>query len=184
MNHFRIKRLTHTSGSSLLEVMIAMLVFSVGLIGVAALMLTSMRNNDATLARTNSTMLANEMFENMLANLPGTIAGDYDLAMNAAIPRTSGLNCGPYRDEFGIDPHDCDTEQLATWELGRWGKRFGDVLHYGDASIAVKTVDVNGNPVDPAIIEITVKYLGLMDVAAISDETKTEETFTFRARSR
>ena len=74
---------------SLLEVMIAVVVFSVGLIGVASLMLTSMRNNDATLSRTQSTILANEMYEKIRANLPGATAGYYTIAMESALPTTA-----------------------------------------------------------------------------------------------
>jgi type IV pilus assembly protein PilV len=162
MNQGKTTRIDRAKGGSLLEVMIAMLVFSVGVIGVATMMLTSMRQNDATLARSNATMLANEMYENMLANLPGALAGSYNLAMASAIPRTSSYNC---------QTSDCTTAELANWELGRWGKRFNDVLHYGDASIAVDT------SVDPAIIEIQVRYLPLQEVAGT-----TTETFTFRAR--
>jgi type IV pilus assembly protein PilV len=168
MNHGKTIAIGRTSGESLLEVMIAMLVFSVGVIGIATMMLTSMRQNDATLARTNATILANEMYENMLANLTGTKDGSYNLSMESAIPRTSSYDCED--SEFNPDP-DCDTTQLANWELGRWGKRFNDVLHYGDASIAVDT------SVDPAIIEIQVRYLPLQEVAGT-----TTETFTFRAR--
>ncbi len=36
------------AGMSLLETLVAIVVFSVGVTGVASLMLTSMRNNDAT----------------------------------------------------------------------------------------------------------------------------------------
>ncbi len=63
------------AGMSLIETLVAIVVFSVGMMGVASLMLTSMRNNDATLMRTQSTTLATEIYEKMLANLGAAEAG-------------------------------------------------------------------------------------------------------------
>jgi type IV pilus assembly protein PilV len=106
---------------SLLEVMIAVLVFSVGILGVAALMLTSMRNNDATLARTQSTVLANEIYEKMLANLPGAVAGNYTIDMTSALPVSTSINCADATAN-------CSTADLATWDLVQWSTRIGRVL--------------------------------------------------------
>lgn len=162
MNHSRINRIGQSSGMSLLEVMIAVVVFSIGLIGVAALMLTSMRNNDATLARTQSTILANEMYEKVLANLPGAIAGNYTIAMDATLPLTASPEC---------DTTICDTAKMATWDLAQWATRINQVLVGSDASIAVDT------SVDPMIITISMEFDALMETAGV-----TTETFTFRAR--
>ena len=164
MSQARINRIGQASGMSLLEVMIAVLVFSVGIIGVAALMLTSMRNNDATLARTQSTMLANEMYEKMLANLPGATAGNYTIAMASALPVSTSINCADASA-------DCSTADLATWDMVQWSTRVRQVLVNPDAAIAVNT------SVDPMIIQISVRFVALMETAGV-----TTETFTFRAR--
>ena len=162
MKKVRINRFGRNSGMSLLEVMIAVVVFSIGLIGVAALMLTSMRNNDATLARTQSTILANEMYEEMRANLPGAIAGNYTIAMAATLPMTASPAC---------DSAICDTSQMAAWDLAQWATRINQVLVGSDASIAVDT------SVDPMIIQIAVQFDALMETAGTDTET-----FTFRVR--
>lgn len=162
MNHFKTTGTGRTSGMSLLEVMVAVVVFSVGLIGVASLMLTSMRNNDATLSRTQSTILANEMYEKMLANLPGAAAGHYTIAFAAALPTTASPQC---------DTAICDTQQLADWDLWQWGTRLNQVLVGSDAEITVDT------SVDPMIIQISIRFDALMETAGV-----TTETFTFRAR--
>jgi len=166
INRISRNRIGQTSGMSLLEVMIAVLVFSVGLIGVAALMLTSMRNNDATLSRTQSTMLANEMYEKMLANLRGVADDDYSITMAATLPTTASPEC---------DIAVCDTVQLADWDLWQWSDRLTNVLVGADASITV--VDAT---VDPVIIEIRIILDPLMETAGAADLI--DETFTFRAR--
>lgn len=162
MRPYRIKRMGRTAGMSLLEVMIAVVIFSVGLIGVAALMLTSMRDNDATLARTQSTILASEMYEKMLANLPGAAAGHYTVAFADTLTTTASPAC---------DAAACDTQQLANWDLAQWATRLNQVLLSPDAEITVDT------SVDPMIIQVSVLYDELMETAGT-----TTETFTFRAR--
>ena len=164
MRQARIHRIGQASGMSLLEVMIAVVVFSVGIIGVAALMLTSMRNNDATLSRTQSTVLANEMYEKMLANLPGAAAGNYTIAMTSALPTSTTINCA-------VASANCSTADLATWDMVQWSDRLRRVLVAPDASIAVNTA------VDPMTIQISVRFDALMETAGV-----TTETFTFRAR--
>ena len=94
------------AGMSLLETLVAIVVFSVGMTGVASLMLTSMRNNDATLLRTQSTILANEIYEKMLANLPAAAAGSYNLPMSSDLPLTTDLDCDPKADFPGSGPPD------------------------------------------------------------------------------
>lgn len=164
MKTIRIHRNGRVTGMSLLEVMIAVVIFSVGLIGVAALMLTSMRNNDATLSRTQSTILATEMYEKMLANLPGVKAGNYTYAFADTLPTTASPSC---------DTADCDTAQLAAWDVAAWAARINQVLVNPDAGIAV---DILTNP-NLMTIQISIRYDELMETAGV-----TTETFTFRAR--
>lgn len=169
INRNRVNRLDQESGMSLLEVMVAVVVLSVGLIGVASLMLTSMRNNDATLARTQSTMLANEMYEKILANLPGAAAGHYSVSFASTLPTTATPMC---------DTAICSTQQIAVWDIATWAARINKVLVGSDAEI---TVD---SSVDPMVIQISIRFEALMEATenVASNETFTTETFTFRVR--
>ena len=60
-------------GFTLLEVLIALLVLSIGLLGLAALQTTGLRSNEMASMRTTSTMLAYDISERMRANSRGTI---------------------------------------------------------------------------------------------------------------
>ncbi len=162
MNHVNMYHRFKVSGHSLLEVLIAVVVFSVGIIGVASLMLVSMRANDAALTRTQSTMLANEMYEKILANIPGAAAGNYTVAMGSSLPTTTSPEC---------DTAICDVAQLAAWDLVEWAARANRVLPGADAAIAVDT------SVDPMIITIDLKFKTLVEASSVRTET-----FTFRAR--
>jgi type IV pilus assembly protein PilV len=65
-------------GVSLIEVMIAVLVFSVGLLGLSGLLVTAARSSDAAYLRTQVTFLAGGMVERMRANPAAVWNGDYD----------------------------------------------------------------------------------------------------------
>ena len=63
------------SGFSLLEVLIALLVLSVGLLGIAGLQTFSLQFNHQSYERTQATVLISEMFEKIAANPTAARAG-------------------------------------------------------------------------------------------------------------
>jgi type IV pilus assembly protein PilV len=65
-------------GVSLIEVLIAVLIFAVGLIGLAGLLLAATRSNQIAFSRTQLTFLANSMVDRMRANPVGMWQGSYD----------------------------------------------------------------------------------------------------------
>jgi type IV pilus assembly protein PilV len=58
----------HARGFTLVEVLIALVVLSIGLLGVAALQLTSLRTNSSAAMRSQATVLAYEIVDRMRAN--------------------------------------------------------------------------------------------------------------------
>lgn len=96
-------------GFTLLEVMIALLVLSIGLLGLAALQTTGLRSNEMASMRTTSTMLAYDISERMRANSRGTIDSDYLIG--------SGAVTGSVPD---CTLADCTTAQMATFDLSQW----------------------------------------------------------------
>ena len=68
------------NGMSLIEVLIALIIFSVGLLGIAGLQLVGMKTNHDSLIRTQATQLAQSIAEKMLANEEGVRAGEYTVS--------------------------------------------------------------------------------------------------------
>jgi len=64
--------LRRSRGFSLIEVMVAVFVLSIGLLGMAALMATSMRNNQSADHRSQAVNLAHDVVEMMRANINNT----------------------------------------------------------------------------------------------------------------
>jgi type IV pilus assembly protein PilV len=96
-------------GFTLLEVLIALLVLSIGLLGLAALQTTGLRSNEMASMRTTSTMLAYDISDRMRANPQGTTDGDY-VVDNGPVTATV-TDC---------TSTDCTTAQMATFDLSQW----------------------------------------------------------------
>lgn len=78
MNHPPLNR-QRIAGLTLVEILIALLVISIGLLGVAGLHAMSLRNNYDALMRSHASALAADMIDRMRANRAAvTDGGDYD----------------------------------------------------------------------------------------------------------
>ena len=88
----------HDRGFTLLEVMVALLVMSIGLLGIAKMMVLSARANDSAYMRSQATALAYTILDAMRANRSSAIAQGYDTSVvvpaaqvcTVASPCTSG----------------------------------------------------------------------------------------------
>lgn len=88
----RAGRLPHTQrGSSLLEVMIAVLIMGIGLLGIAAMQTTALRNNQSSLERSQAVIQAYSILEAMRANRQVAVNGGYDMALTCAPPAGASL---------------------------------------------------------------------------------------------
>lgn len=65
-------------GLSLIEVLVAVLVIAVGLLGLAGLQAGALQSNRVAYERTQASLLAYDIVERMRANRDAAIAGDYD----------------------------------------------------------------------------------------------------------
>lgn len=70
-------------GFTLVEMLIALIVLSIGLLGVAALQISSLRSNGSAASRSQATLLAYEIVDRMRANQVAARAGAYDIAFGA-----------------------------------------------------------------------------------------------------
>lgn len=79
------------SGFTLLEVLVAMVVLSIGLLGLAGLMASSMRNNQSAYQRTQATWLAYDVIDRMRVNRAVALTERYDIPLATALSTSSGL---------------------------------------------------------------------------------------------
>jgi type IV pilus assembly protein PilV len=69
-------------GFSLIEVMVSVVILSIGLLGTAGLMGASVKSTNTAYYRSQATVLADDYLDRMRANLKAARAGDYDLAID------------------------------------------------------------------------------------------------------
>jgi type IV pilus assembly protein PilV len=99
-------------GFTLLEVLIALLILSIGLLGLASLQTSGLRSNQMASMRTTSTQLAYDIADRMRANPVGVDAQNYVIATGDADPVIpAGENC---------ENVTCTSAQMATYDLAQW----------------------------------------------------------------
>ena len=116
----RNSRPTRHSGFTLVEVLVALVVMSVGMLGIAALYLEGLRAGRTALYRTTAVTLASDMADRIRAN-------------RAAGPAYAGT--GPGTDEACVNgPNDCSAVQLAADDWFSWNRQLDAQLPAGAAA--------------------------------------------------
>jgi type IV pilus assembly protein PilV len=113
----------YQTGFTLIEVLIAVLVLSLGLLGIAGLQLQGTRHVYDSQLYTVALLQAQDMADRMRANLEGVRAGSYN--------NLSGTPADP-----GCIAAGCTTAQLATFDLFRWNTDNTALLPSGAGDIA------------------------------------------------
>lgn len=78
-------------GDLLIEVLIAVLLLSIGLLGIAAMQAGALRNSQSALQRGHAAMQIHTIFDAMRANRTVALAGGYTLSRACTAPSGSGL---------------------------------------------------------------------------------------------
>jgi len=79
---------TNEQGFTLIEVLVALVILSVGLIGLAALQTGGLRNNNSALIRSRAVLAAEDILDRMRANRTDALGEDYDIALGTAVDGT------------------------------------------------------------------------------------------------
>mgnify|MGYP001815002980 CR=1 FL=1 len=116
--NIRKQKVGRQQGMTLLEVLIALLVLSIGLLGMAGLQATSIRNNQSAYMRSQASILAYDAIDRMRANRDAADAGSYALALDDT-PGTPAANC---------NTSSCTPAQLAAFDLYEWTQTLANEL--------------------------------------------------------
>lgn len=107
------------AGTTLVEVLVTLVLVSVGLLGLVGLQLATVQNTNSAAQRFEATTLAQDILERMRANKARAVDGDYDIALGA-----------------GANGAGLAGDDLAAW------KQALAVLPAGDGSIDVNNGEV------------------------------------------
>jgi len=129
-----MSRMRNFRGFTMLEVLIALLIFSLGLLGVAALLTVSVRTNHSAYLRTQATFLAQGMAERMRANPLGLWNSSYQLnASGATITPAAAVTTGTIQD---CSSASCTYAQVATRDLQFWQNQLNIFLPSPQVGVA------------------------------------------------
>lgn len=112
-------------GVALLEVLIALVVVSVGLLGMALLQVNAMQHTHQGQMHSHSTYLLYDLSDRIRAN-DGVATTDYSLNYGASI--NAGRDC---------EALECTEAQMADFDLEQWEEHIQRVLPGGDGFVSV-----------------------------------------------
>jgi len=100
-------------GFSIIEVLISILVISIGLLGMAGLQTTGIQQSHNSYLKTQASLLAYDMADRMRSNLQGVGEGRYDGVNSIDSPVASSPDC----TGSGTT---CSAEETATYDIYHW----------------------------------------------------------------
>lgn len=115
------------AGFTLIEVMTAIVVFSIGLLGLGFLMTSAVRSNHVGFQHTQATFVVDSLLDRMRANIPGVWADAYDGTFTSATAAPGSL-CGAGSP--------CSPAQVAARDTFAWGQLIGTMLPAGSGTVA------------------------------------------------
>jgi type IV pilus assembly protein PilV len=111
-------------GFTLIEVMVSLVVLSIGLLGIGKLVLFSARANDSAYLRGQATAMAYEILDNMRSNRVTAMQAGYDTALATTPP-----NPGSCIESV------CAAGTLANYDVYQWKTRLAAALPSGQGSV-------------------------------------------------
>ena len=115
-------------GFTLIEVMVSLVILSMGLLGIAKLVLFSAHSNDSAYLRSQATELAYAILDDMRGNRAIAMAQGYDVPINTA-PGSPGSCVGS----------GCTPAAIATYDVNTWLSRLALALPSGTGSVTTTT---------------------------------------------
>ncbi len=119
------------AGFSLLEVLIALLVLSIGLLGLAALQTVGLKFNTQSYQRTQAVLNAYDIIDRIRANPGGMTSGRYDAVdLNAAAPTLPDCQTTT-----------CNATTMADYDIAQWKASVAGLLSQGKGAVCRGTLN-------------------------------------------
>ncbi len=142
----------HQKGAGMMEVLIALLVLSIGILGLATLQSIGLKYNHQSYQRTQAILQIYDMADRIRSNVPGKISAYDSMASAGPAPTTLSVDCT-------VAPP-CTSAQRATYDYDSWRQSLaanlgpaarGSVLRQ-NALIHVIRVNWNENDIPKSFI--------------------------------
>lgn len=118
------------TGFTLIEVLITMVVLAVGLLGLAGLQITSLKNNQSAYHRSQANQLAYDIIDRMRANnFTDSASGDQSTVTYITGTATAHSDC--------LTLAGCSPTEMAENDLFQWQDALNKILPNGQGSISM-----------------------------------------------
>lgn len=129
-------RTNRQNGFTLIEILVAVLILSLGLLGLAGLQAASIRSNHSAYLRSQATQLAYDMADRMRANIVGFDKGLYD-------------NATPVNTPSCVASAGCSDAAMAQFDVFWWTDAVATLLPAGAGVVCRDTSPNDGTPLLP-----------------------------------
>ncbi len=142
--------MTKQRGATLIEVLVSILLLSLGVLAMAAMQANTIQYGKASEFRSLATLLANDLADRMRANNPsGTDMTAYNLIAPYARPTSAPAEAAPACNLA----HECTFTEMAAFDLAQWRRNVYNQLPEGTAFVSVSAKDVK-----PATADIWIAW--------------------------
>lgn len=119
------------SGASLIEAMVALLIMSLGLLGIAGLQLNAIAYQKTSWSTHRVAEITNDFAERIRGNMTGANSGNYTYTANYATGNTATFASNNCRTSGGY----CSTAQIAADDIGAFILKAQAILPGGSAQV-------------------------------------------------
>ncbi len=147
-------------GFGLLEVLVALVILAVGLLGIAGLLITEVKENGSAYLRQQAVQSAYDILDSMRANQVEAIAGAYNMCnlqgggcpsgVSGGTVAAPSVQCAPTASSTTTVA--CTPAQMASYDVYRWAS--ADLSQLPNGAGAVSTV-ASGSAV---VVTVTVQW--------------------------
>ena len=127
-NNMQISR-HKQKGVSFLEVLVAVVIISIGFLATSRMQIMGMRYNQSAFFKSQASIMASDIADRMRANLDGVNDGEYD-----------NISTQSATSDPGCMTNGCDSTNLAALDVFQWSTNIGNTLPDG-----VGTIERNGD---------------------------------------
>ncbi len=154
--------LKNTKGFTLLEVLVSLVIFSIGLLGLAGLQILSMKLTSDSMLRTVAAVLANDMVDRMRANVAATTLGitspyNNPTGTSTGNPSCLGLSGSGTAINTSCSSTDMAGEDFYEWYANingaaatGWHPAISALLPQGFGVVCIDSTPNDGTPTAPA----------------------------------
>jgi type IV pilus assembly protein PilV len=127
-------RINRNNGFAMVEVLVAMIVMAVGIIGLLRLQAEGLKNSHSAYLKSQVVSLIDDMADRMRANEAGFKNNHYDTIDTSTLSSNPGFDCMTDNSATSSGTS-CDAQELANYDIYVWGKTLSTMLPSGTGTV-------------------------------------------------